>query len=353
MSSAGYLYDALISSSRQEPDISLAHWLLKKLKEDGYRIAFEEINFLPENPFLDELERCVRESRFVLTVISPRYFEQGNPETDARISVIEEMADRDNRLIPLIYEEVEAAKGVQYPTWLYDLASMDFTNENSLEKSFERLKALMGEPLFSEAPPQDSLRFSLDDDGREVPSSIANEQAQNLPSKTRNRGEIFQLLVYLTTNQFEQILFTLNTPKGNIPSRSAPQSSRVGELLQWVESPIGVGLDTLITIIDGLIRKIPSVDMASINEDYLIRFQLFETLSSLPEKQFEDLLTKLEPPPGNISSHAAPQGERVFELLEWVDSPIGIGLEALNNALTSIQENNSKKVIIQQKIFSI
>jgi hypothetical protein len=240
MSSAGYLYDALISSSRQEPDISLAHWLLKKLKEDGYRIAFEEIDFLPENPFLDELERCVRESRFVLTVISPRYFERGNPETDARISVIEEMADRDNRLIPLIYEEVEAAEGVQYPTWLYDLASMDFTNENSLEKSFERLKALMGEPLFSEAPPQDSLRFGPDDDGWEVPSSIANEQALNLSN--RPRLEIFQFLASLATYRFEQILFTLNTPKGNIPSRSAPQSSRVSELLQWVESPIGWGL---------------------------------------------------------------------------------------------------------------
>jgi predicted KAP-like P-loop ATPase len=358
MSSAGYLYDALISSIRQEPDISLAHWLLKKLKEDGYRIAFEEIDFLPENPFLDELERCVRESRFVLTVISPRYFEQGNPETDARISVIEEMADRDNRLIPLIYEEVEAAEGVQYPTWLYDLASMDFTNENSLEKSFERLKALMGEPLFSEAPPQDSLRFSLDDDGREVPSSIANEQAQDFSNteqspvqplttpkfnSPRERLKIFQLLANLSISQLEQIIFTLSPPPGVIPPRTAASGDRVKSFLEWVESPTGVGLETLMIVFDELTTNNSSMDLSSIGGNFLDRFQLFKVLSSLPQARFEDLLVALNPPPGIISTSAAPQGERVSELLAWSEGPTGSGLDELNHILTYIQENDSEK----------
>lgn len=62
-----------------------------------------------------------------------------------------------------------------------------------------------------------------------------------------NRTELYQLLLNLPGPQFESVLFALNPPRGNISPSNAPQGQRVPELLTWVESPIGPGLDALRT----------------------------------------------------------------------------------------------------------
>jgi uncharacterized protein YjbI with pentapeptide repeats len=63
---------------------------------------------------------------------------------------------------------------------------------------------------------------------------------------------LIQTLNALPTAQFDELVFALNPPKGNIPSNSASQSSRSTALLEWAESPIGPGLTTL----EGCLSKI-------------------------------------------------------------------------------------------------
>ena len=63
------------------------------------------------------------------------------------------------------------------------------------------------------------------------------------------------------------------------------------------------------------------------------RTELYQLLLALPSPQFEAVLFNLDPPKGNISPATAPQGQRVPELLTWLESPIGPGLEALQKAL--------------------
>ncbi|MBD2427327.1 CHASE2 domain-containing protein [Phormidium sp. FACHB-1136] len=65
----------------------------------------------------------------------------------------------------------------------------------------------------------------------------------------------------------------------------------------------------------------------------LDRTALYQLLLALPPPQFEALLFDLNPPKGNVSPPTAPQGQRVPELLTWVDSPVGPGLEALRISL--------------------
>ncbi len=60
-----------------------------------------------------------------------------------------------------------------------------------------------------------------------------------------DRTALYQLLLALPTPQFEAVLFDLNPPKGNISPPTAPQGQRVPELLVWLESPIGPGLEAL------------------------------------------------------------------------------------------------------------
>ena len=66
------------------------------------------------------------------------------------------------------------------------------------------------------------------------------------------------------------------------------------------------------------------------------RTELYQFLLSLPPSQFEAVLFDLNPPKGNISPSTAPQGQRVPELLSWLDSPIGPGLEALRSTLDKV-----------------
>ena len=61
MSSAPYQYDAFISYRRQEPDKSAARVLLQALQAEGYRVAFDEVDFAPHKTFLAEMDRCVTE----------------------------------------------------------------------------------------------------------------------------------------------------------------------------------------------------------------------------------------------------------------------------------------------------
>lgn len=67
----------------------------------------------------------------------------------------------------------------------------------------------------------------------------------------------------------------------------------------------------------------------SINDQTQRRLELFQLLSSLPGTTFNAILYGLSTPPQVISARSAPQGHRVAEWLNWVQSPVGCGLGEL------------------------
>ncbi|MBW4483251.1 MAG: CHAT domain-containing protein [Tildeniella torsiva UHER 1998/13D] len=83
------------------------------------------------------------------------------------------------------------------------------------------------------------------------PSSHSPSSSAPIP----NRIELYQLLLSLPGPQFESVLFALNPPRGNISPSNAPQGQRVPELLTWVESPIGPGLDALRTALADMLSN--------------------------------------------------------------------------------------------------
>jgi hypothetical protein len=133
-------YDAFISYRRQEPDQSFAHQLWKDLESAGYRVAIDERDFAPPEPFLQEMERCIKQSRFTLAVVSPQYFSSGNCEEEAIICKVRDMRERERRLVPLTREKVKV------PDWMYGITGIDFTNPDPLIPPFDRLKQMLGNP---------------------------------------------------------------------------------------------------------------------------------------------------------------------------------------------------------------
>ncbi|QQE64855.1 hypothetical protein GFS31_15380 [Leptolyngbya sp. BL0902] len=81
----------------------------------------------------------------------------------------------------------------------------------------------------------------------EGPGVRANSAPGQSPTNAipQGRTQLYQFLLRIPPAQFEMVIFDLNPPKGNISPSSAPQGQRVPELLDWLESPIGPGLEAL------------------------------------------------------------------------------------------------------------
>ena len=136
-------YDVFVSYRHDGVDRNFATQLVAALEADGYRVAIDERDFPANASFLQEMERCVRESRFTVAVISSRYLESGNCQEEAIICKVLDMGDRKRRLIPLVIEPVPM------PAWLYGIVGIDCTKPDPLVDPIDKLKATLGAPLFS------------------------------------------------------------------------------------------------------------------------------------------------------------------------------------------------------------
>lgn len=115
--------------------------MLRDLEADGYKVAIDERDFRANEPWPTEMERCLKESRFTLTVLSPRFRQSGNCEEETLIQTVLDLSERKRRLIPLIFEQVEL------PTLIYLVTGIDYTAMDPLVDPYERLKQTLGEPF--------------------------------------------------------------------------------------------------------------------------------------------------------------------------------------------------------------
>ena len=134
-------YDVFISYRHGGADADVARQLLQALEADGYVVAIDERDFPANASFLQEMERCIRESRYTVAIVSPRYFESGHTEEEAIISKVLDMGQRRRRLIPFIIQPVAM------PAWLFGIVGIDCTAADPLVEPIERLKATLGPPL--------------------------------------------------------------------------------------------------------------------------------------------------------------------------------------------------------------
>jgi TIR domain len=132
-------YDVFVSYRHDGVDRNVAAQLVAALEADGYRVAIDERDFPANASFLQEMERCIRESRFTVAVISSRYLESGNCQEEAVICKVLDMGDRKRRLIPFVIEQVSM------PAWLYGIVGIDFTKPDPLVDPIDKLKATLGE----------------------------------------------------------------------------------------------------------------------------------------------------------------------------------------------------------------
>lgn len=83
----------------------------------------------------------------------------------------------------------------------------------------------------------------------------------------QERTELRQFLLELPGPQFESVVFTLRPPRGNVAPAKAPQADRVSDLLEWLESPIGPGLDALRAALEKEINRHGNADPEAADPD--------------------------------------------------------------------------------------
>ncbi len=131
-------YDFFASYRHIEPDRSLALELFERLEESGFRGAIDARDFAANQNFLSEMERCIKESRYVLCLITSRYIDSDHCVEEAVISKTFDLSQRTRRIVPLIYESV------QLPVWLHGISGVNFT-DNAVVDPFDRLRELLAQ----------------------------------------------------------------------------------------------------------------------------------------------------------------------------------------------------------------
>jgi hypothetical protein len=134
-------YDVFISYRHGASDTAFARQLLASLEAEGYAVAIDERDFPANAGFLQEMERCIRQSRFTVAIISARYFDSDNTQEEAIISKVLDLSERKRRLIPVIIEPVPM------PAWLYGIVGVNFTAPDPLIDPLDKLTATLGTPL--------------------------------------------------------------------------------------------------------------------------------------------------------------------------------------------------------------
>jgi hypothetical protein len=130
-------FDVFLSYRHGDPDEQFTRDLRRRLRDAGFKVAFDQTDFHPAFTFLEEMERCIKDSRFTLVVISPRYFDSGNTQEEAIITQVLAMHERRRRLIPLIRE------AASLPVWLHAFVGVDFSRADPDVDPYDRLVAAL------------------------------------------------------------------------------------------------------------------------------------------------------------------------------------------------------------------
>jgi hypothetical protein len=134
---ARYAYDAFISYRHTEPDRAFALDLLERLEEAGFKVAFDQRDFRPNEPVIGEMERCILDSRYTLCVVSPRYISSGFCSEEAEVCKTLDMEQRRRRLVPLFLERIAL------PAWFGGLVGVDFATSDTAFDPYVKLKSLL------------------------------------------------------------------------------------------------------------------------------------------------------------------------------------------------------------------
>jgi hypothetical protein len=131
-----FQYDAFVSYRRAEPDLNWVHSrLVPRLRADGLLVCLDDDSFRLGAPLVLEMERAVRNSRYTLAVITPRYLLSSFTEVEAVLAEHLGRERTERRLLAVMREQARPRPGIRARM------SLDMTEDIQFEVAAVRLCA--------------------------------------------------------------------------------------------------------------------------------------------------------------------------------------------------------------------
>lgn len=224
--------------SYNKADATWAEWIAWVLEEHGKTVVIQAWDFRPGGNFILDMQRAAQDCDRTIAVLSEDYLNALYTQPEWAAAFKQDPTSSDRKLLPI-------RVGPCKPTGLLaPLAYVDLVGKSEAEAETLLLGALQerSKPTTRPGFPQSAPTQERMTSGTVTfPHDLPEQDAQSITSSTALRLALFQNLASLPGPQFEQVLFALSPPPGNVASAQAPQSNRVKDLLDWATS-IGPGL---------------------------------------------------------------------------------------------------------------
>lgn len=221
-----------------------AEWIAWVLEEHGKTVVIQAWDFRPGGNFVLDMQRAAQDCDRTIAVLSENYLNALYTQPEWAAAFKQDPTSTERKLLPIRVAPCQ-------PTgMLAPLVYVDFVGKTEAEAEALLLAALADRAKPTTRP---SFPQSVPQTERITPATVAFPQpadppaSPQPPSSASLRLELFQKLASIPGPQFEQILFALDPPRGNVSPPQTPQSNRVKELLDWATS-IGPGLGEVETV---------------------------------------------------------------------------------------------------------
>lgn len=126
-----YTYDVFISHSGNDREFVLG--LAIDLKRAGLRVWLDQWDLRPGDSIATAVQQALEESRFLLVVMSPDYFQSAWTQQEWQYMLASEMEGGGVRVIPLLYRDCEVPVSLQMKQWV------DLRDQNEYQFVLDRL----------------------------------------------------------------------------------------------------------------------------------------------------------------------------------------------------------------------
>ena len=236
--------------SYNSADATWAEWIAWVLEENGYTVTIQAWDFRPGGNFVLDMQQAAAESQRTIAVLSEDYLNALYTQPEWAAAFKQDPTSRDRKLLPIRVAPCQPA-GMLAPLVYVDLVGQSEAEaETLLLGALQERAKPTSRPSFPQSTP---VQERITSGTVTFPQDLPGQAAQAMTRNTALRLSLFQNLASLPGPQFEQILFALAPPPGNVPSAQAPQGDRVKALLDWATS-IGPGLDDIEAIYNEIIR---------------------------------------------------------------------------------------------------
>ena len=236
--------------SYNKADATWAEWIAWVLEQHGKTVTIQAWDFRPGGNFVLDIQSATQDCDRTIAVLSNDYLNAIYTQPEWAAAWNQDPSASDRKLLPV-------RVGPCKPTGLLaSIAYVDLVGKSETEAETLLLAALKerGKPATRPGFPQvvpDQERITSGTVA--FPQDLPEQAAQSVNSSTALRLALVQNLASLPGPQFEQVLFALSPPPGNVASAQAPQGNRVKNLLDWATS-IGPGLSEVEAVYNLIIR---------------------------------------------------------------------------------------------------